>query len=1119
MKQLLLILLIFNASISQAKNYYISAKGIDTNTGLTPAAAWQTIAKLNASFGIIAAGDSILFKCGETFYGSIIVGKSGISSLPIVFSSYGTGAKPVISGFTTLSSWTNMGGGIWKTNVSAAGNLLKVITINGVMQRMGRYPNYNSTDGGWLSYESLNGATPSITDTQLSTTPNNWTGADAVIKKYSYVIDVCPISAHSGGTLSYTYATDKFGATISLPGTAGFGYFIQNDIRTLDSFGEWYLNPSTKDLSMYFGSNVPSTYTIQASTVDILLNCGGEGGFGIGTSGSTAYSNITATNLDFEGANKIGCYAFNNFNITFQNCTINNCWNGVFTWNVTNSLTTGNTITNILNDAVQQYGQTVSPTVITNNTIKNVGLLEGMGESGNQGAYSGIQQDGDNSTINGNILDSTGFNGIKFQGSNILVKNNFINHYCAILDDGGGIYTFADKTKTNRVVENNIVINGIGGKFGRVGNNGMTYGIYSDGGSTNISIINNSVSIADGGGYLINSGVNLSVTGNTFYNVPIGICTNRFAGDPVDRSLRFARNTIYSSINNFTYSNRSLNTPNTVDIQTDLKAIGSWDSNYYRNDIQQPFDYNYSLTAGGTTIYPSALNFEAWKSFVNGDFNSKVFSKIPNYTVTNVLSSNVVSNGQFNSDISGYNIYNPINSFTMSWDNSSKITGTGSLKLTNNSSANSAIMVNTPVGSVIAGHTYIVRFKTLGTVLSSNINISFRQTNSPYGSFTNPVQADYTTNSIKQHEFLVTMNETDAATLQIYFDQSTATTFIDDLEFYEVTAASVDMSTQVRFEFNPTNSSKTITLDANYIGADSTQYNGSITLAPFSSAILFKSGELSVALKADAGTDISLVLPTNNTVLKGSAVGTVTSYSWTKIAGPDQFTIATPNNPSTSISNLSVGKYTFQFKVINSVGDSALATVNVTETGLLPVTLINFSAKNNNDKIDLQWQVASEINVSHYTIERSSDDQSYESIGQLAANDLANIQVNYNFADNFPLKGNNYYRLVMIDKDGTFTYSKTASAVVNNVPSFTLFNVALSAGNSDFKINLTTNYRQQMKLVLADVSGRIIYTNKVQLQKGFNAIDKKIPAINTGIYYAKLFTEQLTITKTLLSQR
>ena len=95
MKNLLLIILVFFTGTLYAKNYYISAKGLDTNNGLSPTSAWQTIAKLNTSFGIIAAGDSILFKCGETFYGSVIVGKSGTSALPIVFSSYGTGDKPL----------------------------------------------------------------------------------------------------------------------------------------------------------------------------------------------------------------------------------------------------------------------------------------------------------------------------------------------------------------------------------------------------------------------------------------------------------------------------------------------------------------------------------------------------------------------------------------------------------------------------------------------------------------------------------------------------------------------------------------------------------------------------------------------------------------------------------------------------------------------------------------------------------------------------------------------------------------------------------------------------------------------------------------------------------------
>ena len=223
---------------SFAKNYYISTSGDDANSGLTSTTAWQSITKLNASFALIEAGDSILFKCNETFYGSVKVGKSGSVALPIVFSSYGTGEKPVITGFKTLTEWTNMGGNIWKTTIADASNKLVLVSINNKLQRMGRYPNYNVKTGGYLTYEDLNSSAPSITDNQLAASPN-WTGADAVIKKYSYVIDVCPITSQSGGTLTYTMPNNQFNQATNLFGTNGYGYFIQNDIRTLDQFGEW----------------------------------------------------------------------------------------------------------------------------------------------------------------------------------------------------------------------------------------------------------------------------------------------------------------------------------------------------------------------------------------------------------------------------------------------------------------------------------------------------------------------------------------------------------------------------------------------------------------------------------------------------------------------------------------------------------------------------------------------------------------------------------------------------------------------------------------------------------------------------------------------------------------
>ncbi|MEI6052941.1 MAG: hypothetical protein WCQ44_09590, partial [Opitutaceae bacterium] len=109
---IILLFFLFGISLPQGiarTNYYISTSdGNDNRTALeaqNPATAWSSIDKLNANFTIIQPGDSILFKRGDIFFGTLNITKSGSSSNPIVISAYGTGNKPIISGFSTISSW------------------------------------------------------------------------------------------------------------------------------------------------------------------------------------------------------------------------------------------------------------------------------------------------------------------------------------------------------------------------------------------------------------------------------------------------------------------------------------------------------------------------------------------------------------------------------------------------------------------------------------------------------------------------------------------------------------------------------------------------------------------------------------------------------------------------------------------------------------------------------------------------------------------------------------------------------------------------------------------------------------------------------------------------------
>jgi len=80
------------------KIYYVDATlGNDANSGATPAAAWQTIAKVKG--GTFYPGDRILFKRGETWTGTrLVVPASGSNGSPITFGAYGSGALPVLQG-------------------------------------------------------------------------------------------------------------------------------------------------------------------------------------------------------------------------------------------------------------------------------------------------------------------------------------------------------------------------------------------------------------------------------------------------------------------------------------------------------------------------------------------------------------------------------------------------------------------------------------------------------------------------------------------------------------------------------------------------------------------------------------------------------------------------------------------------------------------------------------------------------------------------------------------------------------------------------------------------------------------------------------------------------------
>lgn len=105
----------------------------------------------------------------------------------------------------------------------------------------------------------------------------------------------------------------------------------------------------------------------------------------------------------------------------------------------------------------------------------------------------------------------------------------------------------------------------------------------------------------------------------------------------------------------------------------------------------------------------------------------------------------------------------------------------------------------------------------------------------------------------------------------------------------------------------------------------------------------------------------------------------------------------------------------------------------------LPVTLISFDAFRQESQAQLSWATTEETNSDHFEIQRSENSQTWHRIGVLTSSGESTVRKTYHFEDPAPLGGLNYYRLKMVDKDGTFAYSRIQGVDFSGTSRFSIY--------------------------------------------------------------------------------
>jgi len=804
-----------------ATDYYFSSSAGDDNRSATQAQSsatpWRSIDKLNSIADQLKGGDRILFKSGDVFYGNILVTRGGGAGNPITFTSYGTGAKPVITSLTRVTNWVSRGNGIYEAGIDNITGSVQIFTIDDQLKEVGRYPNVDAANDGYLTIAGVN----NNLSIQGQNMPSNYVGGEIVIRKNNWIIDRHEISYNSGGTISFLANQ----TTIYSP-QAGFGYFVQNHVNTLDQFGEWAYSKSEKRLYGYFGGQNPNDLNVQVATRDHLIDV------------SKYIQNITFNNLSLKGANANLLNVQNSANIQVTNCQLKFAGqNAMYAHTTPDILFRNNEVDYSLSGGL--FFQFSTPrTIIEGNVINHTMPFQGMANSSDlKGEAIYIPADANNSLVSKNRIYNTGFNGIHFGGNYTIIKNNLIDTYCLHKQDGGGIYTNSDGLTTmnnvGREIIGNIVLRGMGAVGGSNINYKLAEGIYIDDNSMGVKIADNTVADISGKGLYIHNNRNIEIYNNLFHNIPIQLhISHDVFGDAV-RNVT-VQNNLFSSIQaeELPYSISSLD--------NDINQVGTSNNNYFLDPYGVELMFKSQSPNDGAL--GQKMSMAAWtKAYGYESSSVKPDFGLEKYVITE---SSIVKESDFSSGIGII-----AGTYNVVADLASGITG-GVLKIGANQSTNGSAFIQ--IGAVSPGDEFLIEFDTKSGTVDQTIEVLLEKTfnQNQEGNIYNFV----TSADVKRVKLLMKANVGSSSESIVFrFPKTLQGLLIDNLVISKVKTEPINVDEQIFFQYNYSDNVVSYPLSGTYKNAKGEVFTSSVTIPAYRSVLL---------VKTEAGEDVPLPQPT-----------------------------------------------------------------------------------------------------------------------------------------------------------------------------------------------------------------------------------------------------------------
>lgn len=174
--------------------------------------------------------------------------------------------------------------------------------------------------------------------------------------------------------------------------------------------------------------------------------------------------------------------------------------------------------------------------------------------------------------------------------------------------------------------------------------------------------------------------------------------------------------------------------------------------------------------------------------------------------------------------------------------------------------------------------------------------------------------------------------------------------------------------------------------------------------------------------------------------------------------------------------------------------------------GTLPVSISSFTGERRNTVNVLNWSTATEVNNKAFQLQRSADGKDFSTIAtiaSLAENGNSSTALNYAYTDEKALKGNNYYRLIQVDKDGKTATSSVVLIKGQKTDKLEISTIYPNPVTTKLNMQVAAEKAGAVNFVITDINGKVVLQQNIQVQEGNNNIQIGVANLINGNYFIK----------------